>query len=61
MIDLPDLAVYRAISAHLPSWAYIYLAAGNISLGNGKDLLAEPLVLNCGRLLKFGRTKKVNS
>jgi len=59
--DLPDLAVYRTISAHLPSWAYIYLAAGSISLGDGKGLLAEPLVLNRGQLLKFGRTKKVNS
>ena len=59
MIGLPDLAVYRAISAHLPSWAYIYLAAGGISLGNGKDLLAEPLVLNRGRLLKFYNAKTV--
>jgi len=58
-VDLPDLAVYRAISAQLPSWAYIYLAAGSISLGDGRGLLAEPLVLHQGEILKFSKTKQV--
>jgi len=46
-----DLAVYQAMSAHLPEGMYLYLAPGMVSLGPERGWLAEPLVLHRGSVL----------
>lgn len=50
---LPDLEFYRAMSAELPEWVYLYLGPGTVSLGPKRGFLQVPAVLNRGRTLAF--------
>ncbi|MCE0557785.1 hypothetical protein [Motilimonas sp. E26] len=49
--DIPSDALYAAISSKLPNWIFIYIAKGNIHLGN--QTITAPYLLESGKPLLF--------
>lgn len=50
--NVPEDEVYATISKHLPSWTYLYLAPGNVSMDDDQ-VIDFPYILNNGEAKVF--------